>query len=68
MNCLFLSENLIGIGISGFGKLDFRILDILEKALVREIGIRKNDFGKRYIRENGLREIVRQGYNFVVTW
>jgi hypothetical protein len=57
-----------GFGILDFGKMDFGILDFGKmdisgkrpvrekvysgKCLVREIGIRENDFGKRYIREN----------------
>src|SRR6266496_653939 len=50
----------------GFGKLNFGILDISGKCLVREIGIRVIDFGKRYIRENGIREMVRQGINIFI--
>ena len=41
--------------------MDFGILDISGKCLVREIGVRVIDFGKRYIRENSIREMVRQG-------
>ncbi len=50
-------------GIWRFGILDFGKMDVSgkrpvrenvysRKCLVREIGIRDNDFGKRYIREN----------------
>jgi len=45
-------------GKSEFGKLAFRKLDISVKCPVREIGIRRFDFGKRYIREISIRAIV----------
>ena len=53
-----LEFGILEFGILAFGILEFGILDISGKCLIRDIGIRENGFGKRYIRKSGFREII----------